>query len=293
MDTTEALALCSIAEAADVGLRGVDARTWRGRLDSAREELRPAFECLLDHDRSGALRMATALAEFWRTSGEIPEGRAWLDRSLAAADGDDPALPRALYESALLAFWQGADDASGALLARSLDAARRLRDTTGEAVALCGMARIALREGDLDRARTLCEEALERVNGTDDRLGRSNALHVLGVTAQMRGNLHEAAEFMSRRLQVARELGYVSSIANGGGQPECCREATGQSGPRDATCVGIAPARSTPGRRMDAALRPELAGGHRGREDGLRACGKTSRGGRGDDGADGDGVAAG
>jgi tetratricopeptide (TPR) repeat protein len=213
MDTTEALALCSMAETADVGLRGEDARMWRGRLDTAREDLLPAFECLLDRDRSAALRMATALAEFWRTSGQIPEGRAWLDRSLAVADGEDPALPRALYENALLAFWQGADDASGALLGRSLDAARRLRDTTGEAVALCGMARIALREGALDRARALCEDALECVNGTDDRLGRSNALHVLGVTAQMRGNLHEAAEFMNRRLQIARELGHVSSIA--------------------------------------------------------------------------------
>jgi hypothetical protein len=53
---------------------------------------------------------------------------------------------------------------------------------------LCGLARVALRE-DLDWAQTLCEEALQTVKDTDDQLGRTNALHVLGVAAQMRGNL--------------------------------------------------------------------------------------------------------
>jgi tetratricopeptide (TPR) repeat protein len=213
MDTTEALALCSLAEAADTGLRGLDARMWRERLETGLDALRSAFEWLLDHDRPAAMRMATALAEFWRTAGQIPEGRVWLDRSLPAIDGDDPILPRGLYENALLAFWQGDDDASTSLLARSLDVARRLGDRTGEAVALCGVARLALRDGDLDRARGLCEEALERVSGTEDKLGRSNALHLLGVAAQMRGDLHEAAQFMNRRLHLARELNRLSSVA--------------------------------------------------------------------------------
>lgn len=213
MDAEEALALCSFAEAADTGLRGLDARMWRERLETSLDQLRSAFEWLLDHDRPAATRMATALAEFWRTAGQIPEGRAWLDRSLAAVDVDDPSLPRGLYENALLAFWQGDDEVTASLLARSLEVAQHLGDRTGEAVALCGMARVALREGDLDRARDRCEEALERVAGTDDMIGRSNALHVLGVAAQMRGDLHEAADFMNRRLQVARDLGFVSSIA--------------------------------------------------------------------------------
>jgi tetratricopeptide (TPR) repeat protein len=214
METAQAQALCSLAEAADLGLRGLDARMWRERIDSAIEEIESAFEWLLEHDRSAALRMATALAEYWRTAGRIPEGRAWLDRSLDAGDRDDPVSPRALYENALLAFWQGDDDASRSLLSRSLETARRLGDPTGEAVALCGMARVALREGDLDRARSQCEEALQCVAETDDRLGRSNALHVLGVTAQMRGDLREAAGFMNRRLALARELNFVSSVAS-------------------------------------------------------------------------------
>lgn len=213
MDTHEALQIVAAAEAADAGLRGLDARSWRARVESSLDDFRSAFELLLDRDPHAALRMAAAMAQFWRISGQIPEGRAWLDRSLAIGDRDQPVLPRALYESALLAFWQGDDDASRSLLERSLDAATRLGDLTGEAVALCGMARMALREGDLDRAQSLCEQAVERVEGTDDRLGRSNAFHVLGVTAQMRGNFDEARVFMNRRLVAARELGHLSSVA--------------------------------------------------------------------------------
>jgi hypothetical protein len=62
---------------------------------------------------------------------------------------------------------------------RLLELARRLGDRTTVALALCGLARVALRE-DLDWARELWEEALEAVQDTDDTLGRSNALHVLG-----------------------------------------------------------------------------------------------------------------
>lgn len=217
MDLHEALELASVAERADAGLKGLEARSWRDRLDTGLDHLRSAFQLLLDEDPAAALRMAAGVVGFWTLTSRIPEGRDWLDRACAAVDPDDPTMPRALYENALLAFWQGEDDTTRSLLDRSLDTARRLGDQTGEAVALCGLARVALRDGDLDRARRLCEDALKRVEGTDDRLGRSNALHVLGVTAQMRGDLDEAAGFMNRRMEIARELDNLASIASEAG----------------------------------------------------------------------------
>jgi tetratricopeptide (TPR) repeat protein len=213
MDTYKAGQIGAMAEAADGGLKGLDARLWRDRLDGSLDDLRAAFELLLVDDPSAALRMATGMAGFWTLTSRIPEGRIWFDRACAAGNRDDATLPRALYENALLTFWQGDDDECRSLLARSLDLARQKNDATGEAVALCGMARLALRENDLDRAQHLCEQALERVSATEDRLGRSNAFHVLGVTAQMRGNLDEARGFMNKRLEAARALGHVSSVA--------------------------------------------------------------------------------
>src|SRR5438552_12792176 len=180
MDLHEALELTAVAQRADAGLKGLEARSWRNRLEAGLDQLRSAFELLLDEDPPAAVRMAVGVAGFWTLTSRIPEGRDWLDRACAAVDPDDPTLPRALYENALLAFWRGDDDTTRSLLDRSLDTARRLGDQTGEAVALCGMARVALRDEDLDRARRLCEDALNRVEGTDGRLGGCHARHGMG-----------------------------------------------------------------------------------------------------------------
>ena len=106
--------------------------------------------------------------------------------TLLAADAlDDRLRAVALYEEGMLAVGQGADEEACSLHGRSLHLARRLGDKTTVALALCGLARVALHE-DLDWARTLCEEALAVVDGTDDRTGRANARHVLGLAARMR-----------------------------------------------------------------------------------------------------------
>ena len=213
MDEHEADALLSFAREGDRELRGLQAGAWRGRLQDRTPQLEAAFRWFLDHDRAGdSMAMAIALANFVRISGRVTAGREWLDRALAAASPDDPQRPFALYENGLLAFWQGADEEVRSLLEQSLDLGRRRGDATAVAVALCGLARLLLREGDLDRARALCEEALATVEGSDERLGRSNALHVLGVAAQMAGELQEARGFMTQRIELARELGDLALV---------------------------------------------------------------------------------
>ena len=212
MDERAARALLAFAEDACRGLRGLDANLWRDRLQRGLGDLESAFNWLLDHGQAGdALRMASALAEFLRITGRVATGRGWLDRALAAAALDDRLRAVALYENGLLAFWQGADEEAGSLHGCSLHLARRLGDRTTVALALCGLARVALRE-DLDWARALCEEALTTVQDTDDQTGRANALHVLGVVAQMRGDLRQAGDLMSRRIETARELGDFAAV---------------------------------------------------------------------------------
>ena len=60
--------------------------------------------------------------------------------------------------------------------------------------------------------RGLCEEALGTVQDTDDQTGRANALHVLGVAAQMRGDLRQAGDLMTRRIETARELSDFAAV---------------------------------------------------------------------------------
>jgi tetratricopeptide (TPR) repeat protein len=214
MDEQEARRLGSFAEEAGHGLRGLDAGVWRERLQRRYQHLEATFDWLLDHGHAtDALAMSCMLAEFLRIAGQVATGRALLHRALEADGTDDRQRAVALYEDGMLAFWQGADDEACAQHGRSLHLARRLGDRTTVALALCGLARVALRE-DLDWARTLCEEALAAVAGTGDRLGRANALHVLGVAAQMRGDLEQARDLMTRRIETARELGDIAAVAS-------------------------------------------------------------------------------
>lgn len=115
-----------------------------------------------------------------------------------------------------MAFWQGADDRASALHSQALEIGRRIRDPTVAALALAGLARIALRS-DVAEARRLCREALALTDGTADRLGRSSAFHVLGVAAQMAGDLLEARELMTERIALARELGSYVGVSSEAG----------------------------------------------------------------------------
>ena len=168
MDEREARALLSFAEEARRKLAGPDAGVWRDRLERRHQELEAAFGWLLGHGHTGdAQRMAGLLAEFLRLTGQAATGRVWLDRALAAAMVDDRLKAVALYENGTLASWQGADEEACSLHGRSLHLARRLGDKPTIALALCGLARVVLRE-DLEWARALGEEALRTVDATDD-----------------------------------------------------------------------------------------------------------------------------
>src|SRR5678815_1684250 len=77
-------------------------------------------------------------------------------------------------------------------------------------------ARIALRS-DVEEARRYCREAIAETEGIQETTGRSSAMHVLGVAAQMAGDFAEAKDVMSRRIALAREAGDVYTISSEAG----------------------------------------------------------------------------
>jgi tetratricopeptide (TPR) repeat protein len=213
----EAIALLTLAEEAGVELKGLEARTYLRRLEPQGASFQAAVEWFVEQGRGKeALRLAGSLPDFWSATGRVDTGRALLERALGAPAMDEALRGRALFEAGLLAFWQGDDARARSLHEESLEVGKRLGDATVIALALSGMARVALRQ-DLEEARALCRQALEVCDRIDDKLGRSNALHVLGVAAQMRGDLVEAREVMTQRLQLARELGNFAATASEAG----------------------------------------------------------------------------
>jgi hypothetical protein len=105
------------------------------------------------------------------------------------------------YEASLAAFRQGDDALARDIAAADLAAAQASRDAKAQVDALCMLARVALRAGELDQVRAQAEAAQQvAMSIGDERLGRM-PLHLRAVAARMSG-----------QLETAREL-YLNSIA--------------------------------------------------------------------------------
>src|SRR5688572_10471870 len=196
MDERAAASLLGRAEDAVPRLRGPEAK-------EALREL-AAVEWFLDRARTDeALRLASALYRYWITKQEFEEGAVWFDRALAAPGGDKRLRGTASNYAGFMPFWMGQDDRAAAHFNRGLEIGRQLGDPVITSQALGGLARVALRS-DVAEGRRLGREALAVSEGAGDEAARSNALHLLGVGAQIAGDLPEAREWMTQRLALER-----------------------------------------------------------------------------------------
>jgi len=204
--------LLRFAEETVPGLRGLHGKAARGQLDERDAELQEAMRWFIEQLRADeSFRLASSLVPYWMATKRLGEGSAWLERVLALSGGDDAHRGRALFDQGYVVFWQGDDERSASLQNGALELGRRTGNPTVTALALVGLARIALRRDPVE-ARRLCREALDVTEGTTDREGRSSAMHVLAVAAQMAGDLAEARELMSRRIELARETGNFATV---------------------------------------------------------------------------------
>jgi non-specific serine/threonine protein kinase len=213
MDAQIAESLLKQTEVAGPALRGPDAKAVFDQFEQQYNDLLAALQWFIDQGRADeSLRLGSSLVPFWMATKRLDEGFAWFERILALPGGQDAYRGRALFDAGYLAFWRGDYEQSFTLQSQAVELGRQSNSPTVTALALVGLARIALRT-DVEVARRLCREALAVTEGTDDLSGRSSAMHVLGVAAQMAGDFLEAREVMSQRIALARQLGNIATIS--------------------------------------------------------------------------------
>ena len=121
--------------------------------------------------------------------------------------GNDAARARAVHDHGYLVFWAGRYELAEQRFASSLALAEELADSSVQALALAGLARVSLNT-NVSEAVRLLRRGVTLTEGQDDsEPGRSSSLHVLGVALQMSGDLEGAREVMSARLQMGRRTG--------------------------------------------------------------------------------------
>jgi non-specific serine/threonine protein kinase len=214
MDLVAATSLLELAEQISPRLTGTAARESLERLDAASGEMCDAIVWFLDARRTDeALRLANALYRLWIMKRRFEDGDRLFRRVLESGAGDERLRARAFIHAGFMPFWMGDDDRARSLFGQSLEIGRRLRDAGLTSQALGGMARVALRT-DVFEARRLAHEALDVSEAAGDEHGRSNALHLLGVGAQVAGDLPAARQWMLQRLALVRSLGNEFLVAS-------------------------------------------------------------------------------
>jgi tetratricopeptide (TPR) repeat protein len=214
MDTRAAESLLDLAEQASAGITGPNAKGSLEQIEERSDDLLTAMAWFVDAGRTDeALRLANALYRFWINKQRFAEGAVWFDRVLGSPGGDELLRGRALLNAGFMPFWMGDDERAAERFGQALESGRRLGDAPLTSQALGGLARVALRT-DVAEGRRLAHEALAVSERAQDEPGRSNALHLLGVGAQIAGDLLEAREWMTQRLALVRATGNEFLVAS-------------------------------------------------------------------------------
>ena len=217
MDERTAVDLMVLAEELAPQLTGPGADASLATLAARYDEIVAAIDWFVDADRPDeALRIAHAMYRFWITQSRFDDGSVVFDRVLASGQGATALRGQTLLDAGFMPFWTGDDARASALFADALAVGRGIADAPLTSQALGGLARVALRT-DVAEARRIAHEALDVSRAANDEAGRSNALHLLGVGAQIAGDLPEARAWMTERLALVRDQGNDFLVASEAG----------------------------------------------------------------------------
>ena len=198
----------AFAEAADRALTGPGQAAALERLASERDDLRAAFEYLLEHDPPAALRLVAALWQFWFMRGHFHEGRQMLHAALGRA-GPAPTEARAsaLIGAGLLAAENGDHRESIDLCDEGLACARTAGSTRIEINALSLLA--VFGERCPEEQIRLGEEAIAgaRAYGDSWLLGLVTGNH--GVVLSQLGETEKATDLTEEAYRLCRAAGDV------------------------------------------------------------------------------------
>ena len=205
----------SVAEAAEADLPTDRETAALDGLEAMHDDVRAALDWAGDRgDGRFAVRLAGALAEFWRARGHHTEGRIRLQAALSIGGDATPQHRRkALGGAGLLACYQGDYALARSLLEEALELARAEGDREATAATLNFLGTNAYGAGQLDSAEVFIAEglAIRREIGDIGRIAAS--LNAMGGIHHFRGHLDRAREVFEESLAHKVQQGNEGAIA--------------------------------------------------------------------------------
>jgi predicted ATPase/DNA-binding SARP family transcriptional activator/DNA-binding CsgD family transcriptional regulator len=199
-----------LAKEVEPWLRGARHVVWLEQLETEYGNLRAALDWALERGEVElGLWFGAALGESWYMSGNLGEGRRWLEAALAKSAGapPTPARTRALLRAGWISWEQGDYESSVAMSEEGLMLSREFGDEIDEVAALSNLGWAALLVNDLEKASERAEEAVALGRAMDDTGGIARALLIPGLTAVASGDHERAVALHEESLALAREAG--------------------------------------------------------------------------------------
>jgi predicted ATPase len=158
-----------------------------------------------------ALRLATALEQFWVTNDDPSEGMRWFERISASGEVSKEARAHGLRARASATHIAGNPTEAQRLCEQSLALFDELDDEHGRAVLLHRLAITAMLHGEPDRARELVQSSHDLHARSDDAVrmawGHAQTTGTLGALARDSGNDTAAEELFSESVRLASDVG--------------------------------------------------------------------------------------
>jgi predicted ATPase/DNA-binding CsgD family transcriptional regulator len=169
----------TFAEDAERELTGADQKSWLQRLEREQDNMRAALQWAIEHSEvEFAQRMAGALQPFWFRRGRWSEGRRWLEHSLVIESNatlNQSVRANALYGAGMLARFQGDLVRARMLCEQSLEIYRSLADQTGVLKTLAQLCRITNFQADQEGTKMFIMEAASLIETLPDSVVRAEA----------------------------------------------------------------------------------------------------------------------
>ncbi len=204
-----------LVERAEPKLTGPEQRQWYDRLVAENDNVREALAYACEsRDGERALMLAGTIWRFWWNRGRLAEASLWYERAFAIGQDASPtARARGLFGMALMADAGGDLERGRSLCEEAADVFRRIGDTRRLVLALTHLAGAYAYSGDTQRAAAMNDEALDLADRSGDIRGAAVVRSNLGLFL-IGGDRRRAGALLERALEDFRSVGDTYGTAN-------------------------------------------------------------------------------
>ncbi len=202
-----------LAEQAEPGFRGEKSSEWLEIIELEHDNFRVVLEWTLANEQETALRIVSALPQFWIKRGYLAEGDKWTRAALEKnGDANPKLLVKAFIGIGSLSWNQGNLAEAEQFYIKALQISREIADKNLIALSLVNFGTIKVLQEDFAAGQPLLEECFEIANEINDKYSAARAANSLGEIFRGKEDYQTAQTYYEKSLSISRQDSIKSLI---------------------------------------------------------------------------------